>query len=587
MSDRSDHPFPPEDWERLRREALERLRGRRQPLSRLTGEDLEALVHELEIHHVELEVQNEELRRAQADLAEARDRYRDLYELAPVGYLTLDEQGVIVRANQAMSKLCGVETGDLLGRRIESLLVASSRDDCYRLLRQATGDGAPRDLELQLETPGGDTPAGEARWAHVVVAPSTPGGFRVALTDVTERKKAIEDRLELARHRRVLQERMLEQLGALAGGLAHDFNNLLQTVLGNVQLVLDEQPEDSRWRPGLEDAAAAAREGGELTYLMLAYAGKASSRPLSLDLGEVVHGLIPVLESGAPDVDLVLERARDLPPIDADLGQLQMVVLNLVSNASEATPEGGTVRIRTGTKRLSAEEPEQAVGGQAEPGEYVFLSVHDAGAGMAPEIRRRMFEPFFSTKTQQRGLGLAAVLGIVRKHGGDILVDTRPGDGTTVTVLFPLGRRRDREGPGPAAEETKRGSGLVVVADDEPTIRDIAKAMLESAGFSVRTAADGAEALDLVRRHRSEVACVLVDYFMPRMNGLEVIEAVRAMDPAPPVLLMSGYTREEVLSSDAMDDVPFLPKPFTARQLRDAVLRRARRPGAEPGAIST
>jgi signal transduction histidine kinase/CheY-like chemotaxis protein len=364
----------------------------------------------------------------------------------------------------------------------------------------------------------------------------------------------------------------LESIGVLAGGVAHDFNNLLVGVLGNAARALNEVPPDSPARATLQKIETAGRRAAELTNQLLAYSGRGRFTIEPVDLSALVDEMIDLIfASVSRKAEVRRELAKELPPIEGDATQLRQVVMNLLTNASDAIGDGaGQVIVRTGVRRFTRDELARGHADRDLPeGEYVFVEVADTGCGMTDATLERIFEPFFSTKFAGRGLGLAAVLGIIRGHRGAILVDTTPGRGSTFVVALPRAElapvTRSPRPPAPGA-----GQGTILVVDDEHVVRDLVRATLVESGYTVLTAVDGQDALEVFAAHGPEVRAVLLDVTMPRLGGLEVLGELRRQRPGLPVVLTSGYTLAAELGEPGRG-VPFLPKPFTPAELLHAI----------------
>ncbi len=392
--------------------------------------------------------------------------------------------------------------------------------------------------------------------------------------DITARKQA-----ELAAGvaaERVHERQRLESLGVLAGGIAHDFNNLLMGVLGNAGLALAELPPSSLAAGVVRDIETAARRAAELTRQLLAYSGKGSFVLQRLDLSRLVEEtgqLLSAVISKRATVHYQLEPG--LPAIEADQTQVRQVTMNLLTNASDALGDlCGTIHVRTTHLILDAEAAARPVqGGELHPGPYVALIVRDSGAGMDAETVARMFDPFFTTKFQGRGLGLAAVLGIVRAHHGAIRVHSTPGAGTTISVYFPAVGREVPPAPAPVAPRAAGApGGTILVVDDEPIVRGVTERILTRAGYDVLLAGDGLEALALLDARRPEVSLVLLDLTMPELGGEETFERLRARWPDLPVVFSSGYSVDGALS-DLLDRgvVGYIQKPYSLDDLLQAV----------------
>jgi two-component system, cell cycle sensor histidine kinase and response regulator CckA len=372
----------------------------------------------------------------------------------------------------------------------------------------------------------------------------------------------------------------LESIGVLAGGIAHDFNNLLHVVLGNADIAMSQLPAGAPARGPLEEVVRATLRAADLTRQLLAYSGKGAFVIRHLDLSKEVRDMATLLRMAiSRQAVLEWELAKDLPAIRADATQIRQIVMNLITNASDALGDaGGTIRLRTGV--LSPEEfdqdrfaPPPHAGGAGVSGEgpYVFLEVTDTGAGMTPDTLARIFDPFFSTKFTGRGLGLAAVMGIVRAHRGLIRIRTEPDQGTSFRVLFPpgIGRAPHMEEPA-AGQRDWQGSGTVLVVDDEEGVREVAERVLQDTGFDTISAADGRQAIEIMERIGGRITGVLLDLSMPRMGGQETLMRLRAQYPDLPVIMMSGYTEqvvaEQIGGSDS-GNTGFIQKPFLAEDL--------------------
>jgi len=390
--------------------------------------------------------------------------------------------------------------------------------------------------------------------------------------DVTQRRRAEEERRRL--QAQIQHAQKLESLGVLAGGIAHDFNNLLMGILGNADLALMHLPSSSPARDNIEGVQTAGKRAADLCRQLLAYSGKGRFVVEYVDLGELVQEMAHLIDvSISKRITLKYGLAEDLPPMEADATQIRQIVLNLITNASEAIGEhSGTIRIRTGVSQCDRARLSRTYLGEDLPeGAYLFLEVSDTGCGMDEETRARIFDPFFTTKFTGRGLGLAAVIGIVRGHGGALKVKSSVGRGTTFTVLFPTARRSARRRNGDRTPSRAwRGQGTVLVIDDEEAVRSVTRGMLEKFGFSVLAASDGEQGVSLFRDHASEISVVLLDLTMPRMGGEETFEEIRRQSPKARVILTSGFSEQEVAKRFKGKKVAgFLQKPYQASALKE------------------
>ncbi len=395
--------------------------------------------------------------------------------------------------------------------------------------------------------------------------------------DLTERKKAEEEQRQLQIQMQHAQK--LESLGVLAGGLAHDFNNILQAIQGNAELALYELPDGSGTRHSLQEIGKALRSAADVTRQMLAYAGRGQFQIRLVDLSEVAGEMVQLLKASvSKKTTIEMDLAKRLPAIKADVAQLQQVVMNLILNASEALDEegGGRVEVSTYASMCTGEYlrasrlPEKAA-----PGQYVFLEVTDRGCGMDQAVLEKLFDPFFTTKFAGRGLGMAAVLGIVRSHAGAIMVDSAPGVGTKVRVLFPAA---DRDAPPLAIPELWKsenlwtGRGAILLVDDEHALRDVGRRMLELMGFEVIEASDGIEALDAYSRQRDSIVCIVLDLSMPRLDGEQTLVELQKINLDVPVVMTSGFAESQIEDQFAGKTIAaFIQKPFKLAALRDTL----------------
>ncbi|HEY5999934.1 MAG TPA: ATP-binding protein, partial [bacterium] len=433
-----------------------------------------------------------------------------------------------------------------------------------------------------------------ARWREdmallaVIVLPLTIGLVALAWVALRRAEQGLEavERLqtETAQRLRVeaalRQSQKMEALGRLTGGVAHDFNNLLTAVLGNADLALADLPPDAPARESVEQIQKASLHAAELTRQMLAYAGRGSISVQPVALRDLVHDMAQLLGSSISKRHaLVLELAEALPAVEADPAQLRQIVMNLVINASEAIGEHeGAINVRTAALAPGEQVAGDLVVGDLAAGRRVLLEVADTGEGMDAATLPRVFDPFFSTKFAGRGLGLPVVAGIVRRHGGAVSVRSRRGAGSTFSVVLPASedaRPAAAVAPGDVQPGAWRGSGAILLVDDEEPVRDMASRMLRAMGFGVLEAADGLEALGTLEKHGGEIRAVLLDLTMPRMDGEETLRRIRATLPKLPVVLCSGYDVLERQGRFAeLAPSGFVQKPFRLADLQRA-LRRA------------
>jgi PAS domain S-box-containing protein len=492
-----------------------------------------------------------------------------------VFYLAVEAGGVyrFVSVNRAFLTETGLVEDQVCGKRVQEVIPEPAHD--LVLGRYAEAIRERRTV----------------RWEEVSVYPAGEKNGQVAVTPVFDEQGCcthlvgtVRDVTEYRQlEAQVQQTHKLESLGVLAGGIAHDFNNLLVGVLGNADLALNVLPVDSPALPLVRAILKAGQQASGLTNQLLAYSGKGRFVVEELDLNAVVRDIETLLRSSiSKKVSLTLAFADGLPAIKADVSQLRQIVLNFITNASEACGEQGG-RIEITTESIECEAAflrSRGIGEELPAGRYVALRVSDDGCGMDAQTRERIFDPFFTTRPKGRGLGLAAVLGIVRGHGGTIWVESEVGAGTTFNVLFPaLGHCAQPPVASALVETDWPDSGTVLVVDDVAMVRDLAMHALERFGFTVLCATDGAEAVEVFRDRHSEIDLVLLDLKMPNMDGEEAFECMRAIRDDVPVVLSSGYSEKEL--TEQFGDkgfAGFLHKPYRLAELKATLNRLLRRP---------
>lgn len=517
-----------------------------------------------------------ERKRAQEALRLAEERYRTLVERMPDGVYRSTPEGRFIEVNPAMVRMLGYESKEeLLSVDIKRELYFDSRErERLSAMLVTAGDHEIRTFRLRRKD-------GKEVWVedhgHLVRDEAGKVIFHEGiLRDVTERKRAEEERKRL--ETKMLQAQKLESLGVLAGGIAHDFNNLLTGVLGNASLALVELEEGSPVRDYLIDIETAARRAAELCNQMLAYAGKGKFITQAVELGTTALELVRLLESSiSKKIQIHYEIEENLPPILADAAQIRQVVMNLITNAADAIgDQPGIITVIARRQYCDSNHLRGlATGYEPEPGIYVCLVVKDTGCGMSPEIQQCIFDPFFTTKFTGRGLGLAAVLGIVRGHHGAIKVESTPGSGTAFTIYFPAAPESDLVHPyGKRDLPLWRGNGTILVADDEEGVLRVCRNILRHTGFTVLTARNGREAVEQFQAHAGVIDLLLLDMTMPELNGREVAQHIRELPGGKDVkiLLSSGYSEQYAM--DALEDcglAGFMHKPFQAAELVEKI----------------
>lgn len=523
------------------------------------------LIHELQVHQIELEMQKDELIQARSDLEAGLEKYRDLYDFAPVGYLTLDREGIIQEANLAAASLLGIARSRLHLRRFGFHVIASDRPVFAVFLAKVfAGQDQNREFcEVKLLKEG--QPPVEVR---IEAAVATGQECRVVVEDITERNRIEADRLILNK---------LESTGILAGGIAHDFNNLLAVILLDLELAMELTVSGTGLAQLLEEAKKAGWTARGLTQQLITFASGGAPVRRPVHLAGLIQESSRVAASGSR-MRCEFSLADNLRPVEADAGQIGQVIRNLVQNAREAMPSGGVVTVRAENVVLKA-------GGKPAlpPGDYVRVSVADQGSGIAKEILPKIFDPYFSTKERgdQKGMGLGLTIchSIIQKHEGTITVESEAKAGTTFQILLPASRKlpappeKTTSGPAPHPVPVK-----ILVMDDEETLRNVIKATLRQMGHAVELVADGGLAIKAYQdamRQGTPFDLVLLDLTVHAgLGGQETLRALLALDPHVRAIVMTGYSNDSMLLEPERHGFKGgLAKPFNRDQLQTMLAR--------------
>ncbi|MGA6926493.1 MAG: response regulator, partial [Desulfosarcina sp.] len=390
--------------------------------------------------------------------------------------------------------------------------------------------------------------------------------------DLSERKNADRERTEI--ERRLQRANKMESLGTMAGSIAHNFNNLLMVVLGNLELAKETLPEESATTRNIQRAVNASQRAADLSGMMLTYVGQLKKESVPVDLSHMVKTALKNMdESTMASVTMDLDLADPMPLVIADAAQMRQMISGFVTNAIEALGrEKGRVRISTGSMRCDAAYLSTTyLKEEMPPGIYAYVEVADTGCGMDAETMGKVFDPFFSTKFTGRGLGMAAVMGIIRSHKGVIKVNSRKNHGSVFTALFPIHRiSREQATPVRVKKAYRVVGRTVLLVDDEEMVMDIGRQFLERIGYTVRTAACGRDALAIFEQAPDEFDCLLLDFTMPDLDGLETMQRIKKIRPDAKIIITSGYTRQQIEDRFALIDPPddFIQKPFEMQTLQ-------------------
>jgi two-component system, cell cycle sensor histidine kinase and response regulator CckA len=482
--------------------------------------------------------------------------------------ISKDLDGTILTWNAAAERIYGYPAAEAIGEKMLLMVPPDRVQEEIEILSKIRHGESVSHFETTRVKKGGASIDVSLTISPIRSREGKVMGVSHIARDITERKD-VEKHLQ--------QTQRLESLGVLAGGIAHDFNNLLTGILGNISLAVEGVATNHPARLPLRNALGASERASDLTRQLLAYAGKGRFLIEPVNLSDLIREISELIQASiCKNVQLRLDLAQDLPYIEADGSQLQQLIMNLVINGAEAIGEdrSGTVLVTTGIQDVDEAYLLSTIGPEVEPGRYVSLEVHDTGVGMDPATISRIFDPFFTTKFTGRGLGLAAVQGIVRGHKGTLKVYSHPGKGSTFKVLLPVTDKHPGTQRQPSSAEALEGDATVLVVDDEQIVRQTAKSMLERYGYMVLLAENGKEGLDLFRLLADKVALVLLDMTMPVMSGEETLRNLKLIQPEVKVLLSSGYNESEAIRRfTGKGLVGFIQKPYSAVHLAKTVRR--------------
>ncbi len=555
MRNRPEHSAPSTSSEqalRKRAEAVARKKATQslENLVTLSPEETQSMLHELQVHQIQLEMQNEELRRTQEELEASRKRYFDLYDLAPVGYCTLSERDLILEANLTATTLLGVARSVLVKQPMTRFIFVADERIFYVHRKQLLNTGTPQACELRMVKPdkttfwarlemtaarnyGGVSPVGDFQGAPV---------YRVVISNISERKQAETEMRKL--EEQVQQTQKLEALGILAGGIAHDFNNLMGGLFGYIDLA-NEESKGRKLSIYLSKAINTIDRARGLTAQLLTFAKGGAPVQKVTSLSSFIKETANFALSGS-NISCRFDMAKNLWSCNIDKSQIIQVIDNIIINSQQAMPGGGTIDVKV--KNISLGEREHIT---LHAGKYVKISINDSGIGIPKEILPRIFDPFYSTKAKGHGLGLTTSYSIINRHGGAIDVESEPGKGSTFHVYLPASPQSGSETT--TSIVTHKGSGTIIVMDDEEVIRDTIKKMLEILGYSVVCKNDGRAALECffeeIKAQRTITGLILDLTVQGGMGGKEAVIEIRKMSAKIPVFVVSGYADDPIMKN--------------------------------------
>jgi two-component system, cell cycle sensor histidine kinase and response regulator CckA len=518
----------------LRKKAEEKLKDSPEDFSSLSMEEKDRLFHELQVYQIELEMQNEELRRAQLELGAARNEYSDLYDFAPVGYFTVSEKGMIAAVNLTGASMLGVERQRLIGKPFSRFVHREDQDLYYFHKKALLEEMTQTSCELRLMGKEGCT-----FHAHLDCAPVQSGGgkaphIRVAVSDITEQEE-MKDQLR--------QALKMDSIGTLSGGIAHDFNNILSIIVGNAELAMEKVPEKNRAHSHLAEIQDACQRAAKIVKQLLNFSRKTDQELKPSKMTAMVEEALRFLRSAIPstiEIRMNMTAAHDV--VLADPVQINEIILNLCINASHAMERtGGVLEVTVENAILAPEDTDRYP--DLPRGHYVRVMVSDTGSGIGAENIDRIFDPYFTTKEigKGSGMGLSVVHGIVKNHNGVISVESEPGKGAVFTILLPAAAGKpeivtETTGDLPTGNET-----LLFVDDEEPIVR-LAEQLLGKIGYRVITKMNPVEALEAFRSNPDYFHAVITDMTMPQMTGAHLAQKLMEIRNDIPIIICTGYS---------------------------------------------
>ena len=498
----------------------------------------------------------------------AKKDWERTFDAVPDLISIIDLSHTVIRVNKAMADRCGFKPDELIGRKCYDMIdgKSSSHSNCPHA--KIILNGQVYNTKVEEKRLNGHF--------DVTVSPLFDGENQITayvhvMRDITEWKLAEEERQAL--EKQFQQTQKLESLGVLAGGIAHDFNNILTIILGHCYMFKENIDPGMTDKARVEQIEGAANRAADLCRQMLAYAGNSPLHNVQIHLWLLVDEMVKMLQAAIKkNVTIKLDLKRDVPEISGDSAQIQQVVMNLIINAAEAIGDNnGTIEVCLKKTSIQADQSDtDFVGKKILSGDYACLEVCDDGCGMDENVVKRIFEPFYTTKFTGRGLGMSAILGIIKSHNGSLQLSSKPGAGTTFKIYFPLPVKaaavRKEQMLLPVLSANKNGTILLV--DDEEVIRTVGTALMNAMGFNIMTAANGSEALKLYKDCFNEIDLVMLDLIMPEMGGVEAYHELRKLDKDLPVVICSGYGAKSVADITATDDnACFLHKPYNSAEL--------------------
>ena len=502
----------------------------------------------------------------QASLREKSKEFDRFFSIKSDLLCVINKKGEFLKVNQACRPILDINCEDI--RKINIFSILENEDiGIFReaLVEADRREGVSASAEVKLKETEKYTEWKISRYGKLYYA---------IARDITERKKNSEKHLEM--EKQILQTQKLESLGVLAGGIAHDFNNILMAILGHTELARMEINNFSPACSNLKEIETASKKASKLCNQMLTYTGRASFALEKVNINRLIEEMIHLIKTLiSKKAVLNLSLAEKISDINGDPSQISQVIMNLIINSSDAIGEkNGVISISTGSSFFDSDYLSKTdLYDEIEPGKYVYFEISDTGCGLSPDMKERIFEPFYTTKFTGRGLGLSAVHGIVRSHKGAIKVYSEKGKGSSFKVMFPASDAREEyitENEMKENNENWNGSGTVLFVDDEDTLRFLGSNMLKKLGFNVITAEDGLEAVEIFRKRRGEIDLVILDLTMPNMDGSQALSEIRNIDENMKVVIASGYSYNDVIARFSGKNLAgIIQKPYSMDKIKE------------------
>jgi len=542
----------PEKTGLLRKKAEKMLNSDTALIQNLSDEEVRNLAHELQVHQIELEMQNDELRKSQQALEESRDEYTDLYDFAPVGYVTVGEGKLILEANLRLASMLGRERGFLIKKPLSRFMTRESADKYYLCWRSALETKKHGTCEVAMVKKDDTTFYAQLECAFVPEEDGNPERCRITISDITERKEMEEA---------LLQSEKLKSLGVITAGVAHEFNNILAVILGTAELLDSGFEDDQDLKNGLNDIVVAGQNGAGIVKDMLSYV-KSQEEDISnyapydirCLLEEAInftrHRLESMAQAKRVDYQIDREDMREIPEILCSHAELLGVFINIINNALDAMPDGGRLSFSTSSND-----------------DTVFISISDTGIGMSENVKKCIFDPFFTTRRPEgTGLGMSMSYGTIARHGGKIEVESEKGNGATFNLSIPIRKDAAQKVVPPEYDRRVTRSKLnILVVDDNEDVCEIMDEVLTRCGHAVTSVDNGAEAIELAVEKDFDL--VLCDLLMPEVHGYDVVKALNKLDKIPKIGLMTGWAELKSIDEEGYKIDFILEKPFKHAEL--------------------